>query len=111
MAHRVLDQRLNHKRRMSSSSAVLVHVDRSPARGPRQARLLEREVAQRLRDLALDGDELAGVLERRAIELGELAQQLARAQRSVRVNEAMVFSVLKGMRLICACRARTSPAR
>ena len=45
-----------------------------------KASLLELQVAQRLGDLSLDGNELAGVLERSAVELGELAQELASPQ-------------------------------
>ena len=43
--------------------------------------LLKRQVAQRLLDLAPDGDKRSGIVERRAIERGELAQELASAQR------------------------------
>ena len=81
MAHGILDDWLDYKCRHQRVLDVLGHVEGRQHAILAKARLLKRQVALGLRDLARHGNERARIVERGAIERGELAQQLAGAQR------------------------------
>ena len=81
MAHRVFHQGLDHKCRHQCILDFLVDIDIHPNAILAKTGLLKRQIAQRLLDFAADRNKRARIVERRAVERGKLAQQLAGTQR------------------------------
>ena len=81
MAHRVFHQGLDHKCRHQCILDLLVDIDIHPNAILAKTGFLKRQIAQRLLDFAADRNKRARIGERRAVERGKLAQQLAGTQR------------------------------
>ena len=81
VAHGVLDNRLNHKCRHQRVLDVLGDIEGRQHAVLAKARLLKRQVALGLCNLARNRNERSRVVERGAVKRRELAQQLAGTQR------------------------------